>query len=143
MRDSWIKTNWYYYDQLAPTHSFFIPAGSSVIEIGSGTGDLLDLLKPARGLGIDISPAMVDIARRNYSYVEFRTDDAENLETNEKFDYVVLSDLIGFISDVQRSFENLHRVCHRSTRILIRHQHFLREPLLHLAERLGRTAHER
>ncbi len=140
MRDSWIKTNWYYHDQLARTLSFFIPAGSSVIEIGSGTGVLLDLLKPTRGLGIDISPAMVDIARRNYSYLEFRTDDVENLETNEKFDYVVLSDLIGFLSDVQRSFENLHRVCHRSTRILITHQHFLWEPVLHLAERLGRKA---
>src|SRR5207247_7373175 len=93
MRDSWIKTNWYYHDQLARTLSFFIPAGSSVIEIGSGTGVLLDLLKPTRGLGIDISPAMVDIARRNYSYLEFRTDELESLEKTMYFDSVLLSDI--------------------------------------------------
>src|SRR5436309_15146941 len=84
MRDSWIKTNWYYHDQLARTLSFFIPAGSSVIAVGSGTGVLLDLLKPTRGLGSDISPAMVAIARRNYCYLEFRTEDRDKLATTEK-----------------------------------------------------------
>jgi hypothetical protein len=43
---------------------------------------------------------------------------------------------------VQRSFENLHRVCHRSTRILFTHFHFLWEPILHLAERAGRKEKE-
>jgi hypothetical protein len=52
-------------------------------------------------------------------------------------DYVVLSDVIGFLNDVQRSFENLHRVCHRSTRILLTHFSFLWEPILHAAESVG------
>ncbi|HEX7515746.1 MAG TPA: glycosyltransferase [Chthoniobacterales bacterium] len=136
-RDLWIKKNWYYHQQLARTLSFFIPADSSVLEIGSSTGVLLNSLKPGRGLGLDISPAMVEIARRKYPHLEFRVDDIEDLETEEKFDYVVLSDVMGFLRDVQCSFENLRRVCHGSTRILITHFSFLWEPILHAAESVG------
>ena len=136
-RDQWIEKNWYYHQELARALSFFVPADSSVLEIGSSTGVLLNSLTPRRGLGVDISPAMVEIARRKYPHLEFRVDDIEDLKTEEKFDYVVLSDVIGFLNDVQRSFENLHRVCHRSTRILITHFHFLWEPILHAAESAG------
>jgi ubiquinone/menaquinone biosynthesis C-methylase UbiE len=136
-RDSWIKRNWYYHQQIARTLAFFVPANSSVLEIGSCTGELLNGLKPRRGLGIDISPAMTDIAQRKYPHLEFRIEDVEALQTEEKFDYIVLSDVMGFLNDVQRSFENLHRVCHSSTRILITHFHFLWEPILHGAEQMG------
>src|SRR5262245_12766246 len=73
-RDRWIEKNWYYHQELARTLSFFVPADASVLEIGSGTGVLLNALKPRRGLGIDISPAMVEIARRKYPHLEFRVD---------------------------------------------------------------------
>src|SRR5438105_12661373 len=56
-RDQWIEKNWYYHQQLTRTLSFFIPADSSVLDVGSGTGVLLNSLAPGRGLGIDISPA--------------------------------------------------------------------------------------
>src|SRR5438105_431095 len=74
-RDRWIKKNWYYHDQLARTLSFFIPVDSSVLAVGSGTGVLLNSLQPKRGLGIDISPAMVHAARLKYPHLEFRVDD--------------------------------------------------------------------
>ncbi len=139
-RDQWIEKNWYYHQELARTLSFFVPPESSVLEIGSSTGVLLNALKPKRGLGVDISPAMVAAARQKYSHLEFRVDDVEDLKTDEKFDYVILSDVIGFLNDVQQSFENLHRVCHPSTRLLITHFHYLWEPILNAAERAGKKA---
>jgi len=42
---------------------FHIQEGMRVLEWGCGPGDLLAALKPARGLGIDISPKMVARAR--------------------------------------------------------------------------------
>src|SRR4051812_21922614 len=136
-RDRWIEKNRYYHDELASALSFSIPPGSSVLEIGCGTGFLLSALKPGRAVGLDMSPAMVERARRNFPEIEFRVDDIEKLEAEEKFDYVILSDLIGFLNDVHLSLTNLHRVCHRSTRIFITHLHFLWEPLLHAAENVG------
>ena len=89
-RDQWIKKNWYYHQELARALSFFVPADSSVLEMGSSTGMLLSALKPKRGLGLDISPAMVEIARHKYPELEFRVDDIEELKTEEKFDLLVV-----------------------------------------------------
>ncbi len=44
-RDLWIKKNWYYHQQLTRTLSFFIPADSSVLEIGSSHWCFAQLLE--------------------------------------------------------------------------------------------------
>jgi SAM-dependent methyltransferase len=141
-RERWVRRNAYYHRQLARMFSFFIPPGRSVLEIGSGIGQLLDALRPARGVGIDISPRMVEAARQRHPDLEFRVDAVERLQLDEKFDYVVLSDLIGFLYDVQGSFENLHRVCTPGTRIVISYHNFLWELILKTAERLGLKAQQ-
>jgi len=139
-RERWVRRNAYYHKQLAKTFSFYIPPNSSVIEIGCGIGQLLDALKPAHGLGIDISPNMIQVARSKYPHLEFRVGDVENLDVEEEFDYVIVSDLVGFLYDVQRSLENLHRVCTPRTRVVISYYNFLWEPILHTGEALGSKA---
>ena len=71
-RDEWIKRNAFYHREVTRALSFFIPVNSSVLQIGSGTGYLLNSLGPGRGVGIDLSPQMVEIAKRNYPHLEFR-----------------------------------------------------------------------
>jgi SAM-dependent methyltransferase len=139
-RDRWIERNRYYHNELARIISFSIPPGHSVLEIGSGTGQLLNALKPSRGVGIDISPNMVRLARQKYRHLEFRVGDAEQLQLDEKFDYVVISDVLGFLHDVQHSFESLHRVCTPRTRLVITYYNVLWEPILTLGETLGLKA---
>jgi SAM-dependent methyltransferase len=141
-RDRWVSRNCYYHAQLARALGFFIPRGASILEIGSGTGSLLNALHPGRGLGLDLSPEMVQRAKQNHPHLEFRVDDVERLAADEKFDFVVLSDLIGFLGDVQRSFDNLHQVCTPRTRVLISSYNVLWEPLLRLGERLGWKARQ-
>src|SRR5262245_47960834 len=53
--DGWHRRNAGYHRAIASLARFYVPAGSKVLEIGSGTGDLLDSLQPSDGLGIDIS----------------------------------------------------------------------------------------
>lgn len=65
-RGKWIKKNRYYYRDLLKFLKFNIPEGSSVLEIGCGTGFILNALKPARGVGIDISSRMIETAKNNY-----------------------------------------------------------------------------
>ena len=60
-REKWRKRGAYYHRQLEKYLQYLIPSNSSVIEIGCGTGDLLAALNPERGVGIDISPKMVEV----------------------------------------------------------------------------------
>lgn len=136
-RDRWKRRNRYYHQSIENLCRFHIPPGSTVLEIGSGTGDLLHALAPSRGVGVDISPAMVEIASRKYPHLEFRVGNAEDLSLAEKFDYVVLSDVIGYIPDVQKAFAELRKVTHARTRIVVTYFNYLWEPLLRLGERLG------
>jgi SAM-dependent methyltransferase len=139
-REHWVRKNAYYHEQLAKTFSFNIAPNCSVLEIGCGIGQLLNALKPSRGVGIDISPNMVHAARQKHPRFEFRVGDIEALDLDERFDYVVMSDLLGFLYDVQRSLENLHRVCTSRTRIVISYYNYLWEPILQASEALGLKA---
>lgn len=135
--DHWKRKNRYYHRSLERILRFHVPAGSSVLEIGCGTGDLLHALAPKRGVGIDISPKTLDIARSRYPDLTFLEGDAEDLPLSEPFDYVILSDLVGYLEDVQRAFEELRKVCHPRTRVIITYYNYLWEPVLRAGERLG------
>ncbi|MBI5574842.1 MAG: glycosyltransferase [Deltaproteobacteria bacterium] len=135
--DRWKAKNRYYYESIEKILRFHVPPGSSVLEIGCGTGDLLHALAPMRGVGVDVSPKTVEIARAKYPDLSFLEGDAEDLPVDETFDYVILSDTIGYIEDVQRAFEELRKVCHLRTRVIVTYFNYFWEPLLKLGEQLG------
>lgn len=136
-REKWNKRNYFYHKLIGSYYSFLIPEGSRVLELGCGTGDLLDKVKPDYGVGIDISEEMLMIAEKKYSKYKFIKADAEELNLNEKFDYVIISDLIGFLWDVQSTFKSLKKVCGKNTKIIISSYNYLWEPFLKFAEFLG------
>ena len=137
-RERWIQRNRYYYRCLLDFLHYNIPPKSSVIEIGCGSGYLLNQLLPSRGVGIDINPDFIDYAQKNYPQYTFYNIDAKQLDSlNETFDYVVLSDTIGTFDDVQEVFQQLHTICHQNTRIIITYKNFLWMPILNLAEKVG------
>jgi SAM-dependent methyltransferase len=137
-RDRWKRKNRFYHEYIEKLCRFHVPPGSTVLEIGSGTGDLLNALAPARGVGVDISPAMVEIASRKYPQLIFQVGNAEDLPLMETFDYILLSDVIGYFPDVQKAFVELRKVTHPRTRIIITYYNYFWEPVLRWAERLGR-----
>lgn len=136
-RRTWRKKGAYYHEQLERYLRFLIPAGSSVIEIGCGTGITLATLHPSRGLGVDISPRMIEIARKQFPHLQFAVDDFESLETDEKFDYVLIDGTIGNLDDIQLGIQELHKVCKPETRIIIVYYNYLWEPVLKIAEAVG------
>jgi SAM-dependent methyltransferase len=126
----------YYYRNLEKLMRFIIPAGKRVIEIGCGTGELLAAVEPAEGVGVDISPKMLEMARRNFPQLRFIEADAHKLNIEGKFDYVIMSDLVGNLEDVQGCFEQLRRITEPGSRVIVTHYNKLWYPLVTLAERL-------
>jgi len=136
--EKWRRRNAGYHCALASLARFYVPKGSSVLEVGSGTGDLLAATRPRRGVGVDISGEMVRLARKKYPGLEFHQMAAESLDLRgEKFDYVLLSDLAGFLFDIRLVFERLRSVCHPETRVVMHWYSRAWQPALVAAEKLG------
>jgi SAM-dependent methyltransferase len=126
-----------YHRRLECVYRFVVPAGSRVLEIGCGTGDLLAALAPGRGVGVDFSPAMLAEARRRYPNLQFVEADAHDLSALEgTFDVIVLSDLLDDVWDVQELLDGLHRLCHPGTRVVTNFFSRLWEIPLMIAARL-------
>ncbi len=131
-----VRRHKYFYDLIVRYLKFLIPEGSSVLEIGCGSGNILATLKPKRGIGIDADANNVKLAKEHYSHLEFHHQSAESFKSDEKFDYIVMVNCIGTFKDIQAAFEMLRKNCHRDTRIVICHYSFIWNPLLKLVEAL-------
>lgn len=134
--DQWRRKSWYYHQELQRFCRFVIPPGASVLELGCGTGDLLASLEPRYGVGIDLSPRMVERAREKFPHLTWLIGDAESLDLGQRFDYIILSDLLGHLEDIWATFRGLHCVSGPETRIVITYYNYLWEPLLAFAELL-------
>ena len=134
--DAWKEKASYYYDLMADIYRQFIPEGSSVLEIGCGTGTLLAKVLPSRGVGIDISPKMIAIAAVRHPGLRFLVADAAVLRLPETFNYVMIPDVIEHLADIPGTFSAVRAVCHRGTRVVLTCVNPLWAPVLHLAERL-------
>ncbi|MDQ3200261.1 MAG: glycosyltransferase [Verrucomicrobiota bacterium] len=142
-RAYWIDNNRYYYNLLSRLLRFLVEPGKSVLSVRCGPGDLLAAVRPARGVGVEISPQIIEVARQRYPEFTYAmafpdtdafSDHFDNSE--EKFDYIIFSGIDDTV-DVQRALKNLRAVCHRHTRLIITSYNHLWEPLVNLAELLG------
>ena len=136
-RPSIRKKHKYYWNDITRYCDYFINENCSVLEIGCGTGELLAGLKSTNKTGIDFSPKMIEIAKSNHPDIHFEMMDAASLNFNKKFDVIIISNVVGFLPDVQEVFEKLHSVCHSRTKIIVSYYSKLWEPVLRWGERLG------
>ena len=127
----------YYWKSISEHCDYFIHEDDKVLEIGSGTGDLLGYAKATYKVGLDFSEKMLEASRANYPEIDFRYGTAENLDISEKFDVVVLSNIVGCLDDIQSVFNELHKVCHERTRIIVTYYNYIWEPIIKLGEILG------
>lgn len=116
------KVRWssYYHCRLNATYRFIIPEGSTVLEVGCGRGDLLAFLKPSVGVGVDFSEGMIAAAQEAHPECEFICVDAHALpDLGRQFDFIVLSDLVNDVWDVQTVLTQLKPFCTPRTRLVI------------------------
>lgn len=121
---------------------------TDAVDVACGTGDLTELIADAgaRGvLGIDYTPAMLDVARvktvRNTrpgrATPEYRTGDATRLDLPDaSFDVLTIAFGIRNVGEPAAAIREFHRVLRPGGRMLILEFSEPRNPLLRLGNRL-------
>jgi ubiquinone/menaquinone biosynthesis C-methylase UbiE len=136
VEERWRRRNRTYHLLIESLMRLVVAPEARVLEIGSGRGDLLAALRPLRGVGIDVSPRMVENARKRFPELEFHATAGEWFVGDEVFDYVVLSDLVPFAYDLLAILHNIARMTHSRSRVVIHSYSQLWRPVIRLAERL-------
>jgi SAM-dependent methyltransferase len=136
--DAWHRRNAGYHGALVSLMRHYVRPDSRVLEVGCATGELLAAVQPRVGVGIDISAEMIRRASAKFPSLRFHHMAAEQIELgDQQFDYILLSDMVGFFFDIKKVLQGLHPYCHRGTRVILNWYSRLWQPLIRLAERLG------
>jgi ubiquinone/menaquinone biosynthesis C-methylase UbiE len=116
--------------------------GGDVLEVGVGTGRNLPYFSPdIRLTGIDISPAMIELARRRADEprrgVELRVGDAEALAFPDgSFDTVVFCLTLCSVPDDRRAMAEARRVLRPAGRVALFEHVRSPVPIIRVAQRL-------
>lgn len=108
-----------YQAQLVSLYRQIIPPGAKVLEAGCSDGELLAALSPAHGVGVDLSTQQIAAARARYPHLTFVSADLHTLELGDTFDYIVASDLLNDVYDVQAVLQRLEAHMHASSRLVL------------------------
>jgi SAM-dependent methyltransferase len=128
--DRWLRRTGGYHDLIGKITRSLIPEGASVLEIGCGRGDLLAALRPSRGVGVDVSESEISVGKSHHPGLDLRHISGEQLDLDETFDYIVLTDLISYVDDLLHLFEAIRRHSHPRTRVVVSFHSQLWRPLL-------------
>lgn len=119
----------------------FVNPGARVLDVGCGTGDLLESLRPREGVGLDCSVQMAHLAMRQHPRMTFAVGFGENADEADipagPYDYITLVNAVGEMADIGQCLRKLHPYCAAHTRIIIVQYNYLWEPICRLAARLG------
>ncbi|HIH15831.1 MAG TPA: methyltransferase domain-containing protein [Candidatus Diapherotrites archaeon] len=80
---------------------------------------------------------MLEIARKRFPELEFRQIPAEELQGKEKFDYLVMADVVEHLSNLEQALAKTAGCCRKGSVLIITSINPVWEPILDLAERLG------
>ncbi len=135
--DNWVKyrkKRAYYWESITRYCDYFIHKESSVLEVGCGTGELLAAVKSKNRTGIDFCEPLIVKAKENHPDIRFELMEAESITLKDKYDVIILSNLIGVLDDIENVFNELHKVSHEKTRIIVTYYNRLWEPVIRMAE---------
>jgi SAM-dependent methyltransferase len=135
--DRWKAKAHRYYAALKASLAEIVPAGSRVMEVGCATGDILASLRPAEGLGVDISPAMIERARLRHPEFRFLVHDLMQGPLEDRFDFVVAADVAEHVPDLDRFMRTMAGMLTDAGLVVVVTANPSWAPILHVAERLG------
>lgn len=83
--------------------------GEYIVDFGCGTGDLAAHIAShgARVIGIDISPEMVERARKKYPALSFECSDGMNWKADQKYDAVFSNAALHWMKDAEAAIDSM------------------------------------
>lgn len=127
----------YYHRRLHHVYRTMVPPALRVLELGSGTGDLLASLEPSHGVGVDLSAVMVREASRKHPHLTFVHADAHEPGLQGAFDVIIASDLLNDLWDAQRLLQSVRALSAPHTRVILNFYSRVWELPLAAAARIG------
>ena len=109
-----------------------------------GNGWLLSQLNAKVKCGVDLSPSMIDVAEKICPEATVIQADIESHSDLKKirglglFDYIILSDTLAFLDDIEVGLSHVRKLCGPSTRVILSRYNQLWEPVLKFGELIGR-----
>ena len=128
----WRRRNAYYYNWLNRIHEFIVRPDSRVLHVGCECGDLLNAVKPSRGVGVNSDPQTVEIAQKRFPHLHFKTAEPCDLGLDETFDYILICNSLGQWNDIQQVFEHVRSFADEHTRIIVTYYSYLWEGVMRL-----------
>lgn len=137
--ERWERKNRFYHASIGHLIGGMIPQGSRVLELGSGTGDLLASLKPSSGMGLNVAETLTNLAQQKYPQLEFHTIDVDSASPPRTLEpqYVVMTNMLDYVYDVWDTLESLKSAIREHTLLIITTSNPMWAPLLRLASKLG------
>jgi len=125
-------------------HGIEICEGTTILDIGCGTGNYTNLMERITGAkvyGLDASEGMLSKAKEKNSKITFVLGDACNLPFEDNyFSFIYMTDVIHHIQDINKMFYEIFRVLQTGGRVCIVTQSHKQIDLRYTSEFFPETA---
>src|SRR5215212_5818740 len=112
----WRRRNRHYHEWIERHIASLVKPGSRVVDLHCHAGDLLNRVRPSVGLGLTQDARLAAVARQRYPQLQFQVGNPEKVHLEHSYDYVLLPDLVGEISDLWLFLRRLHQQTSPETR---------------------------
>src|SRR5665213_3022987 len=84
--------------------------GEEILDLGSGTGDLAEMIRQKGALvtGIDNSKEMIEAARQKYPLIDFQVQSATSFSFNKKFDAVFSNAVLHWVLEKEKAVKQIY-----------------------------------
>ncbi len=138
--DQYKKKNSYYYSILKRAIKENIAKrGGVVLDVGCATGELLSFLHPKKGVGVDLSAKMIEIAKYKFASdksLSFEALDIQRSFVGGRYDYILLNDVIEHLTDPKSALKNIAKSMTPETILILSMANPFWEPVLMILEKL-------
>ncbi|GEP41459.1 glycosyltransferase [Brevifollis gellanilyticus] len=133
-RDYHINLNSYFYSVVGRELKTLVGDAGRLLFIRCQTGKLIEYVQASSVTGVDVSPKIIELAKKQHPEAAFHVMDPEKELPEGPFDTVLIQDTTDMV-DIQAMLERVRAVSLPHTRIIIYTYNHFWEPLVSLAEK--------